>query len=95
MSRTDETHVEEPKPIHAKATRSNAAYSINVSSTPSDGTMTLWHLRDFLRACDREGIPDTAQLSANHSHSTSAFAGVRVSHTFVMEGPIPMAKDNG
>ena len=72
----------------AKTTRSRTAYDVTVSSSPPmSGAMTLWALRDFLAACDAAGIPDTAELTADHEHSTRHFTGVWVRHTFVVDQP--------
>lgn len=65
----------------AKVTRS-AGLSIYISSEPpTRGTMTVWALRDFLRAVDEAGIPDTATLSAERNHNTMAFTAVSVRHS--------------
>ena len=54
--------------------------SVYVASAPSD-RMTLWRLRDFLAACDEQGVPDDAAITAHHSDSTRHFTGVSVRHT--------------
>lgn len=70
----------------AKVNRSETTYTVSVSSTPPfSGSITVWHLRDFLAAIDAAGIPDEATLVADHSHDTRHFVGLRVSHLFVVE----------
>lgn len=63
----------------AKITRS-AGLSIYISSEPQRA-MTVWALRDFLRAVDEAGIPDNATLSAERNHNTMAFTAVSVRHS--------------
>jgi hypothetical protein len=72
----------------AKITKSETSYSIYVSSQPLNGTMTVWALRDFVRALDEAGIPDNAELVAQHNHDTRHFNGLSVRHTVVVE-PAP------
>lgn len=69
----------------AKITRSDTAYSIYLASQPLDGAMTVWALRDFVRALDAEGIPNDAKLEAHHNHDTKHFNGLSVRHTVVVE----------
>lgn len=74
-----------PPTVHAKITRSETSYSVHVASThPYTGGMTIWALRDFLRAVDLAAIPDTAELIADRNDSTCAFIGLRVRHTFTV-----------
>lgn len=74
-----------PPAVRAKITRSETSYSVHVASAvPWTGGMTVEELRDFLRAVDRAGIPDTAQLSPETNHQTRAFVGLWVRHTFTV-----------
>jgi hypothetical protein len=69
----------------AKVRKSDTAYSVTVSSQRTNGTMTVWALRDFVRALDEAGIPDDAQLVDEHNSDTRAFSGIRVRHTVIVE----------
>ena len=72
--------------FYAKITKSQPAYSVTVQSTPPiSGSMTVWNLRDFLRAIDAAEIPDTATLVAEHNYDTKHFTGLRVQYTFKIE----------
>ena len=82
------------RPIRAKTTRSDTAYDVYVASTPGNGAMSVWQLRDFLRAIDAAGIPDDAKLSDHHNHATTGFVGLSVRHTFVVE-PAPEQATDG
>jgi murein tripeptide amidase MpaA len=69
-----------------KTSRSGTAYSVTVCSDyPSQGSMTVGALRDFVRALDAAEIPDSATLTAEHNHSTSHFTALRVQHTVVVK----------
>lgn len=73
----------------AKVTRSDTAYSIYIASQPLNGAMTVWALRDFVRALDAEGIPDNANVQDHHNHDTKHFNGLSVRHTVVTEAAEP------
>ncbi len=46
-------------------------------STSAD-RMTAWHVREFVKAMDREGIPDRAMISDRHANDTRHFTGLFV-----------------
>jgi hypothetical protein len=75
---------QEERQIHASVTKSETAYTVNVVSTPANGPMTAWQLRDFVRALDKAGIPDNARILDTHNHQTATFMGLRVHHTFTV-----------
>lgn len=62
----------------AKVTRSATRSTYIRSEYPYQGSMTVWALRDFVRALDAEGIPDDATLSAEKHHNTLHFIGLNV-----------------
>ncbi|MGI5144809.1 hypothetical protein ACQEVC_45580 [Plantactinospora sp. CA-294935] len=54
----------------AKVTRS-ASRSIYIRSvSPYQGGMSVWALRDFVRALDAEEIPDDAKVECHRDHNT-------------------------
>jgi hypothetical protein len=70
----------------AKVTRSDTAYSIHIRSEyPVQGSMTVWALRDFVRALDEAGIPDNAPLTAEHNHDTRHLSALWLRHTVTVE----------
>jgi hypothetical protein len=73
-----ETSPSEKPRIWAKTSRSKTAYTVNVSSAPADG-MTVWHVRDFVRALDAAEIPDGAKVLASSSPERG-LTGLRVHH---------------
>ncbi len=57
----------------------SASRSIYIASEPPyQGSMTVWALRDFVRALDEHGIPDNATLTATHATDTQHFTGIYV-----------------
>jgi len=71
----------------AKITKS-ASRSIYIRSNhPMHGSMTVGALRDFLKAIDEHGVPDTATLSAHKDHNTLHFTAVSVRHTTEIDEP--------
>jgi hypothetical protein len=74
-------------PYRAKVTKTRQSYTVAVSSTPpSTRGMTVWHLRDFLRAIDAAGVPDTAEIDPEKS-SVGFLTYLRTRHTFVVDEP--------
>ncbi|KAB8186893.1 hypothetical protein FH608_046230 [Nonomuraea phyllanthi] len=51
-----------------KRTRSASLYIR--SRPPYQGSMTVWALRDFVRALDAEGVSDKTTVDCHHSHDT-------------------------
>lgn len=69
----------------AKVTQS-ASRSIYIrSEPPHQGSMTAWALRDFVKALDEHGVPDTATLTAERDHTTSHFVAVSVRVTTLID----------
>ncbi len=57
----------------------SASRSIYIASKPPyQGSMTVWALRDFVRALDAESIPDSAKLDVHRDHNTLHFTGLSV-----------------
>ncbi|MEV7267082.1 hypothetical protein AB0N38_26320 [Micromonospora aurantiaca] len=69
----------------AKISKS-ASRSVYIASNPIRG-MTVWALRDFVRALDAEGIPDNAKLTCDHDHNTRHLTGLSVRVTTEIDEP--------
>lgn len=56
---------DEPK-IYTETDR-KASRSTFVWSPAANGAMTVWHLRDFVRALDAAGVPDNVKLEGHRT----------------------------
>ena len=77
----------------AEVNTSATTYTVNVSSQPPmSGSMTVWALRDFVKALDEAGVPGDVTLVASHN-DTRHFTGLRVHYTVEVapsiEGGVP------
>ncbi|MEU8270151.1 hypothetical protein AB0B89_23705 [Sphaerisporangium sp. NPDC049002] len=65
----------------AKIIRSRSS-SLQIRSSPSyQGGMTVWALRDFVRALDAEGVSDKTRVTCDHDHNTRSLTGLWVKET--------------
>lgn len=85
MTNTDQSEPELPR-IWSKTSRSDSTYRIFVAS-PSADRMTVWHLRDFVRALDAAGIPDDVRVVHNSSPERG-LSGLHVHHDVTVEKAI-------
>lgn len=70
----------------AKVSKS-ASRSIYIRSDYSQGSMTVWALRDFVKALDEHGVPDNTTLSAERDHNTLHFIAISVRVTTEIDEP--------
>ncbi len=71
----------------AKVTRSRES-SLHIRSQPSyQGGMTVWALRDFVRALDAEGVSDETRVTCDHDHNSRHLAALWVRETTREERP--------
>ncbi|MFD9950818.1 hypothetical protein ACFWYW_58670 [Nonomuraea sp. NPDC059023] len=62
--------------------------SLRISSSPPyQGDMTVWALRDFVRALDAEGVSDETRVTCEHNHHTRHLVGLRVQESTREELP--------
>lgn len=62
----------------AKVTTSASRTVYIRSESPYQGSMSVWALRDFLKAVDELGVPDNAALTCHKAHDTQHFIGISV-----------------
>lgn len=69
--------------------RSATQYSITISSDPpATGGMSVWALRDLVRALDEAGIPNDAMVIDEHANDTGHLVRLRVRHVVTIEQPL-------
>jgi hypothetical protein len=70
----------------AKVTRSRSSSLYVRSQPPVQGGMTVWALRDFVRALDAEGVSDKTKVICDHS-VTQSLTGLWVREETTEEQP--------
>lgn len=71
----------------AEVTRSRSRALRIASQPPYQGGMTVWALRDFVRALDAEGVSDDTPVTCNHHHNTRHLTGLWVREATTEEQP--------